>query len=179
MTSLENGESIQSPRKRQKLEPSSPTTTSQLLDTPQLNTINSDSALNNNPDIAMENSEQKQQDPVSNSSQPDREAEAGILHYVNKSNPGFQGVLKHRYVCFDILCPFLLSTISLEWLGRRLMKNPLRCPVQQPGRGPGSVFVSDLSIAELPSSFTQIFILTFLTDRFRVLQLSSGHMSVS
>src|SRR4051812_15723860 len=103
MTSLENGESIQSPRKRQKLESSSSTTTSQLLDTPQLNTINPDSALNNNSDITMEDNKQKQQDPLINASQPDREAEAGILHYVNKSNPGFQGVLKHRYVCFYIL----------------------------------------------------------------------------
>lgn len=102
MASLENDESIQSPRKRQKVESSS-TTTSQLLDTPQLNNTNPTSTLNNDSATKMENSEGKQQDPVRNTSQPDREAEAGILHYVNKSNPGFQGVLKHRYVCSDIL----------------------------------------------------------------------------
>ena len=113
MTSLENDGSIQSPRKRQKLESStiSQPLDTQPLDTPQLNTMNQNSALNNNSDIAMENSDQKQQDPTSNASEPEREAEAGILHYVNKSNPGFQGVLKQRYVCFDMLLLILLSMI--------------------------------------------------------------------
>ncbi|PQE12108.1 uridine synthase protein [Rutstroemia sp. NJR-2017a BVV2] len=93
------------PRKRQKLASS---TTSQPLDTPQLNTMNHNSALNNNSDIAMENSDQRQQDPSSNASEPDREAEAGILHYVNKSNPGFQGVLKQRYT------DFMVNEITLD-----------------------------------------------------------------
>lgn len=30
-------------------------------------------------------------------SQCDREAQAGILYYVNESNPGFSGILKQRY----------------------------------------------------------------------------------
>lgn len=30
--------------------------------------------------------------------QPDREAEVGILHFVNSSNVGFTGILKQRYV---------------------------------------------------------------------------------
>ncbi|PQE22202.1 pseudouridine synthase Pus7 protein [Rutstroemia sp. NJR-2017a WRK4] len=110
MTSLENDGSIQSPRKRQKLESStiSQPLDTQPLDTPQLNTMNQNSALNNNSDIAMENSDQKQQDPTSNASEPEREAEAGILHYVNKSNPGFQGVLKQRYT------DFMVNEITLD-----------------------------------------------------------------
>jgi tRNA pseudouridine13 synthase len=31
-------------------------------------------------------------------SQRDREAQAGILCFVNESNPGFSGILKQRYV---------------------------------------------------------------------------------
>jgi hypothetical protein len=33
-----------------------------------------------------------------------REAEVGILHFVNSSNSGFSGVLKHRYVNCAFSC---------------------------------------------------------------------------
>lgn len=54
--------------------------------------------------------------PVDNGFQPEREAEVGILYYVNPSNPGFSGTLKQRYVsgCYPCL-PFRRLTSLRHW----------------------------------------------------------------
>lgn len=36
--------------------------------------------------------------------QIEKEAKAGILRYVNETNPGFSGILKQRYVTLHPLC---------------------------------------------------------------------------
>jgi hypothetical protein len=50
---------------------------------------------------------------VDNGFQPEREAEVGILHFVNTSNPGFSGTLKQRYVsgCCS-LSPFIFNACA-------------------------------------------------------------------
>jgi tRNA pseudouridine13 synthase len=40
-----------------------------------------------------------------NGFQPEREAQVGILHFVNLSNPGFSGTLKQRCVLMHIFSP--------------------------------------------------------------------------
>ncbi|ESZ99329.1 hypothetical protein SBOR_0291 [Sclerotinia borealis F-4128] len=62
------------------------------------------------------------------SSRPDhvQEVRSGILHYVNKKNPGFQGILKQRYT------DFLVNEISLG--GEVVHLNDVRAPknIQNP-----------------------------------------------
>jgi hypothetical protein len=55
---------------------------------------------------------------VDNGFQPEREAEVGILHFVNTSNPGFSGTLKQRYVsgCCS-LSPFVFEAWALQSMG--------------------------------------------------------------
>lgn len=108
MASLESNEQGSSPRKRQKLDsslatPISTTSSSQL-----------DIATSSNP--TANSSDKMEIDPpgqslvpeVSLSSRPEhaQEVRSGILHYVNKKNPGFQGILKQRYVCLSFLPHF-------------------------------------------------------------------------
>ena len=71
------------PRKRQKL---SPTPTS-----------------NTDDNKAKMDSKASRLDVIGETSDG-REAEVGILHFVNASNPGFSGVLKQRYVNCYISC---------------------------------------------------------------------------
>lgn len=79
------GEAAQEPpRKRQKLSPT-PTPTSNT------NTVTTDD------NKSKMDSKPTRLDTVGEISDG-REAEVGILHFVNTSNPGFSGILKQRYV---------------------------------------------------------------------------------
>jgi hypothetical protein len=80
---------VEPPRKRPRLSPqpsSSNTTTTQ-------HTANQGATMDGTI---------KQTVMSDNGFQPEREAQVGILHFVNASNPGFSGILKQRYVvtCF-------------------------------------------------------------------------------
>ncbi|TVY34387.1 Multisubstrate pseudouridine synthase [Lachnellula occidentalis] len=82
------------PRKRQKLSPTptpTPNTTTTTTDGKKANMDHKPSRL----DVVGETSDGK-------------EAEVGILHFVNASNPGFSGVLKQRYT------DFLVHEIALD-----------------------------------------------------------------
>jgi len=47
--------------------------------------------------------------------QPEREAQVGILCFVNINNPGFSGILKQRYVfASHLLSPFILEACNLR-----------------------------------------------------------------
>lgn len=80
-------------RKRQRI--SSPTST------PNHN-LRASNTFDNNPNpensAAMSCSKPKPTGTMVNNAS--REEEVGILAYVNTTNPGFEGVLKHRYVHF-------------------------------------------------------------------------------
>ncbi|KAL3427084.1 tRNA pseudouridine synthase d [Phlyctema vagabunda] len=58
--------------------------------------------INNNTSSDTANMVDKTPQPGGANSgfQPEREAEVGILHFVNSTNPGFSGVLKQRYTDF-------------------------------------------------------------------------------
>jgi tRNA pseudouridine13 synthase len=76
------------PPKRQKMSPA----TSSTINTTQ-------------PDKDVKMDDRKTQLVVSdNGFQPEREAEVGILHFVNLSNPGFSGTLKQRCVLKRVCC---------------------------------------------------------------------------
>jgi len=86
------GESeVEPPRKRQRL---SPTPTSKTAAEAKGKMDDRSSRLENSGEIS-----------------DGREAEVGILHFVNSSNPGFSGVLKHRYVN----CSFSLHPFRYAW----------------------------------------------------------------
>jgi hypothetical protein len=52
---------------------------------------------------------------IDNGFQPEREAQVGILHFVNTSNPGFSGTLKQRYVSgYVLFSPFSSYLSSLK-----------------------------------------------------------------
>ncbi|CAD6439447.1 71a5dcd1-d474-4572-b7da-8fd8a36db73c [Sclerotinia trifoliorum] len=118
MASFENNEQGSSPRKRQKLDssssnskPSSVPTSISLAYPPSQSDATIDSNINAYPSDKME-IDQPSQSLVSEvplSSQPEhaQEIRSGILHYVNKKNPGFQGILKQRYT------DFLVNEISI------------------------------------------------------------------
>lgn len=81
------------PPKRQKMSPSSTINTTQ-------------------PDKDVKMDDRKTQLVVSdNGFQFEREAQAGILHFVNLSNPGFSGTLKQRYVFGRVSIPPSLPSI--------------------------------------------------------------------
>ncbi|TVY32760.1 Multisubstrate pseudouridine synthase [Lachnellula subtilissima] len=79
------------PRKRQKLSPNPNTNSTTTTDDNKTNMDHRSSKL----DVVGETSDGK-------------EAEVGILHFVNASNPGFSGVLKQRYT------DFLVHEIALD-----------------------------------------------------------------
>ncbi|KAI9646816.1 multisubstrate pseudouridine synthase 7 [Ciborinia camelliae] len=119
MASLENNnEQCSLPRKRQKLDSSSTSTSTStstttaisLAHSPQLN-ITTNSNTNTNSIDKMEIDQPNQvlipQVPLSSRPEHAQEVQSGILHYVNKKNPGFQGILKQRYT------DFLVNEISL------------------------------------------------------------------
>ncbi|KAF7875147.1 hypothetical protein EAF04_002319 [Stromatinia cepivora] len=124
MASLENNEQGSSPRKRQKLDSSNPTSTSStsststfvstsisLANPPSQSdaTINSNINANLSDKMEIDQPSQSLVSEVPLSSRPEhaQEVQSGILHYVNKKNPGFQGILKQRYT------DFLVNEISL------------------------------------------------------------------
>lgn len=81
------------PPKRQKMSPSSTINTTQ-------------------PDKDVKMDDRKTQLVVLDSGfQYEREAQVGILHFVNLSNPGFSGTLKQRYVFGHISIPLSLPSI--------------------------------------------------------------------
>ncbi|TVY17982.1 Multisubstrate pseudouridine synthase 7 [Lachnellula arida] len=82
---------VEPPRKRQKLSPTPNTNTTTTTDDNKTNMDHRPSKL----DVVGETSDGK-------------EAEVGILHFVNASNPGFSGVLKQRYT------DFLVHEIDLD-----------------------------------------------------------------
>lgn len=105
MASLESNEQGSSPRKRQKLDSSLATPTS-TTSSPQLNTTTSLNPIANPSDkMEVDQPSQSLVSEVPLSSRPEhaQEVRSGILHYVNKKNPGFQGILKQRYVCLSFL----------------------------------------------------------------------------
>src|SRR5271163_3815462 len=82
------------PRKRQKLSP--PPSTSR---TPATKTQQSGKQV-----ATIETQMTQTRVVVSdNGFQPEREAQVGILHFVNGTNPGFSGTLKQRYVLGHLL----------------------------------------------------------------------------
>lgn len=116
MASFENNEQGSLPRKRQKLDsssskPSSVPTSISLAYPPSQSDATINSNINANPSDKMEIDQPSQSlvSEVALSSQPEhaQEIRSGILHYVNKKNPGFQGILKQRYT------DFLVNEISL------------------------------------------------------------------
>lgn len=76
---------VEPPRKRQKLSP-----------TPNPNTTITTTTTTDDNKPTMDHRPSKL-DVVGETSDG-KEAEVGILHFVNASNPGFSGVLKQRYV---------------------------------------------------------------------------------
>lgn len=72
--------------KRIRLEDGASATTSISLDTPQ--------PAMETPKIAQ----------ISTGLTHSREREVGILNWVNEKNPGFEGILKQRYVDGDLCC---------------------------------------------------------------------------
>ncbi|QSZ35851.1 hypothetical protein DSL72_006973 [Monilinia vaccinii-corymbosi] len=124
MASLENEEQGSSPRKRQKLASSTSTSTSISSAHPpppppslELDTTTATASLNTNtnstPPIDKMEIDQPPQNlaafdgPLSSRPEHTQEVRCGILHYVNKKNPGFQGILKQRF------SDFLVNEISL------------------------------------------------------------------
>ncbi|KAF7862930.1 uncharacterized protein EAF02_010479 [Botrytis sinoallii] len=110
MASLENNEQGSSPRKRQKLDSSLATPISSTSSS-QLNIATSSNPIANSSDkMEIDPPGQSLVSDVPLSSRPEhaQEVRSGILHYVNKKNPGFQGILKQRYT------DFLVNEISLR-----------------------------------------------------------------
>ncbi|KAJ8064394.1 hypothetical protein OCU04_006736 [Sclerotinia nivalis] len=118
MASLENNEQGSSPRKRQRLDSSSTPSTSTSFPTsislaypPSQSDATINSHINANPSDKMEIDQPSQglvsEVPLSSRPEHAQEVRSGILHYVNKKNPGFQGILKQRYT------DFLVNEISL------------------------------------------------------------------
>ncbi|KAB8299799.1 hypothetical protein EYC80_000051 [Monilinia laxa] len=133
MASLENKEQGSSPRKRQKLDtsisasdsssasasisfthpPPPPPSSSPL----GLNTTTTTTTAPPNSNISLTSTDRMEIDqpnqslvsdaPLSSKPEHAQEAKCGILCYVNKQNPGFQGTLKQRYT------DFLVNEISL------------------------------------------------------------------
>ena len=85
MASSESLNDVEPPRKRQRLSPTTqhpPSSTNATL-----------------PEAAKMEDHTIKQIVISDSGfQPDREAQAGILHFVNEQSLGFTGTLKQRYV---------------------------------------------------------------------------------
>jgi hypothetical protein len=99
------GESeVEPPRKRQRL---SPTPTSKTADEKKLKMDDRSSRLENVGSVS-----------------DGREAEVGILWFVNAENPGFEGVLKHRYVQLLFLLLDCFRSIFVMLLYR--LVTPLR-----------------------------------------------------
>jgi tRNA pseudouridine13 synthase len=90
------------PRKRQKI--SSPPSTRNFTTTPQL------------PDkgVAEKASNHTQTVMSETGFQPEREAEVGILHFVNSTNVGFTGILKQRYVS-------MVSGLAIFWASTSIL----------------------------------------------------------
>lgn len=107
MASLENNEQGSSPRKRQKLDSSLATPISSTSSS-RLNIATSSNPIANSSDkMEIDPPGQSLVSDVPLSSRPEhaQEVRSGILHYVNKKNPGFQGILKQRYVYLSFLPP--------------------------------------------------------------------------
>ncbi|TGO37292.1 hypothetical protein BHYA_0101g00420 [Botrytis hyacinthi] len=122
MASLENNEQGSSPRKRQKLDSSLATPIS-TTSSSQLNIATSSNPnANSSDEMEIDPPGQSLVPEVPLSSRPEhaQEVRSGILHYVNKKNPGFQGILKQRYT------DFLVNEISLggEVVHLRDIKGP-------------------------------------------------------
>lgn len=77
--------SVGPPRKRQRLSPPTPPSTSSNTTT-------------TSKQVAKINDTIKQTVMSDTGFQPEREAQVGILHFVNSENLGFTGTLKQRYV---------------------------------------------------------------------------------
>ncbi len=103
MASLDfENEGAEPPTKKQKITTETPST---------INTTQSDSAIQPPKGVKMDD-RKTHLVVVDNGFQPEREAQVGILHFVNTSNPGFSGTLKQRYVSGSALFPPFSSYLS-------------------------------------------------------------------
>ena len=96
-------EGAEPPTKKQKITTETPST---------INTTESDTATRPSKGVKMDDRETNLV-VVHNGFQPEREAQVGILHFVNTSNPGFSGTLKQRYVSGYALFPLFSSYLSI------------------------------------------------------------------
>lgn len=131
MASLENNEQGSSPRKRQKIESSTSTSTSTSISNsislayppPEINTTtnsitNASSSSSDKMEVDQPSKNLVSEVPLSSRPEHAQEVQSGILHYVNKKNPGFQGILKQRYVglFFLSICCEVYYYNSKRWL---------------------------------------------------------------
>lgn len=90
-------EGAEPPTKKQKITTETPST---------INTTQSDTATQPSKGVKMDDRKTNLA-VVDNGFQPEREAQVGILHFVNTANPGFSGTLKQRYVSgYALFTPF-------------------------------------------------------------------------
>ena len=94
---------VEPPRKRQRLSPPLPPSTSS-----NTTTIPKEEKMEQMDDTV------KQTVMSDTGFQPEREAQVGILHFVNSENLGFTGTLKQRYVFYVVSFVYFFFEMKLR-----------------------------------------------------------------